>query len=118
MPVRVVLVALLLAGLGLWQSWQCNDDMAPLLLPVTTTTVHAHGEPVSDRHADEPSHGDGHSLASVCMSVLAAVAAAFLLMGDPLRLLRLLKRAGQILAQPVEPLPRAASLAQLCVLRT
>ncbi|GAA1383258.1 hypothetical protein GCM10009661_62690 [Catellatospora chokoriensis] len=118
MPLRVVLVALLLAGLGLWQSWQCTDDMALLLMPAAMAADSGH-----DRHPTDAEHGqqptDDHgSLAVACMSVLAAIAGALLLLAEPSRLLTLLRRAGQVLVHPVGPLPRAATLAQLCILRT
>ncbi len=116
-PLRVVLVALLLAGLGLWQSWQCTDDMAPLLMPAAMSAyagVHDHG----GAH-EQPPAGDGHgSLVAACMTVLAAVAGALVLMGVPRRLLALVVGVWQVLVRPVGPLPRAATLAQLCVMRT
>ncbi|WP_191842670.1 hypothetical protein [Catellatospora chokoriensis] len=116
-PLRVVLVALLLAGLGLWQSWQCTDDMAPLMIPAAMAA--GSGHPPGAGHGDQPSDDGGHgSLAAVCMSVLAAVAAALLLLAEPSRLRALLRRAGQVQVHPVGPLPRAATLAQLCILRT
>lgn len=120
MPLCVVLVALLLAGLGLWQSWQCTDDMAPLLMPSATAAGSGHdGHPAGSGHGDQPTDGGGNgSLAAVCMSVLAAVAAALLLLAEPSRLLTLLRRAGQALVRPVGPLPRAATLAQSCIPRT
>ncbi|MFC7245286.1 hypothetical protein ACFQO7_22665 [Catellatospora aurea] len=120
MPLRVVLVALLLAGLGLWQSWQCTDDMAPLLIPAAMAADSGHGGHAAvSGHGDQPTDDDGDgSLAAACMSVLAAIAAALMLLAEPSRLLTLLRRAGQVLVRPVGPLPRAATLAQLCVLRT
>ncbi|MEU8006124.1 hypothetical protein AB0B66_33615 [Catellatospora sp. NPDC049111] len=120
MPLRVVLVALLLAGLGLWQSWQCTDDMAPLLMPAAMAADAGHdGHPGGTGHGDQPTDGGGHSsLAVACMSVLAAIAAALLLLAQPARVLTPLRRAGQALVRPVGPLPRAATLAQLCILRT
>lgn len=122
MPVRFVLVALLLAGLGLWQSWQCSEEMAPLLLPVTSAASAAprHGEHAAmSWHAEPPSHGgDRHGLVAMCISVLASVAAAFWLMADPLRLVALLRLAEQAPVRLIGSRPRAATLAQLCVLRT
>lgn len=118
MPLRVVLVAMLLAGLGLWQSWQCTDDMAPLLMPAAMAAGSGHdGHAAGARHGDQPTDDHG-SLAVACMSVLAAITGTLLLLAEPSRLLTLLRRAGQVLARPVGPLPRAATLAQLCILRT
>lgn len=117
-PLRVVLVALLLAGLGLWQAWQCTDDMAPMLGPATAVVAHVPpGEHMGDPDAGHEPGGHG-GLAALCMSVLAAVAAAFVLLADPLRLLALLRRVASALVRPVGPLPQAATLAQLCVSRT
>ncbi len=113
-----MLVALLLAGLGLWQSWQCTDDMAPLMMPAAIaagTGSHVHGGAHEQVPADDGGHG---GLVVACMSVLAAVAGALLLMGAPRRLLVMIARAVQMLLRPIGPLPRAATLAQLCVLRT
>ncbi|WP_212842741.1 hypothetical protein [Catellatospora sp. IY07-71] len=119
MPVRVALVALLLAGLGLWQSWQCGAEMSPLLLPVTTVTADAGPHHAAMTwHPEGPSDDGGHGLLAACLSVLASIAAAFWLMADPLRLLALLRRAGLTPLRAAGPPPRTATLAQLCILRT
>ncbi len=119
MPVRVALAALLLAGLGLWQSWQCAEEMTPLLLPVTTVAAAAgHEHAAMTWHPEPPSHGDGHGLLAACLSVLASLAAAFWLMADPLRALARLRRAALTPVRAAGPPPRAATLAQLCILRT
>ncbi|MEU8001455.1 hypothetical protein AB0B66_09880 [Catellatospora sp. NPDC049111] len=113
-----MLVALLLAGLGLWQAWQCTDDMAPLLMPAAMApdaVAHAHGDTGVLTPADDSGHG---GLAAGCMSVLLAVAGALLLMDITTRLLAVLTRVGHVLPLRVPALPRAATLAQLCILRT
>ncbi|HCT77607.1 MAG TPA: hypothetical protein DGT23_13655 [Micromonosporaceae bacterium] len=119
-PLRVVVV-LLLSGLGLWQAWQCSNGMAAS--PVAGMPAMTHHTPLMDvtllaaqpPAQDEPMPA---GLAGVCITVLASVAAAFVLLKSPLRLLALLRRLLAAMVQPVAFARPQLSLTQMCVSRT
>jgi hypothetical protein len=129
-PLRALIVALLLAGFGLWQGWSCTDGMmtspmtgSAMASTMITTMVHdvpaAHvGGPVQVASEEQPDPGIPAGLAGLCLSVLASLAATFLLMGSPLRLLGLLRRLCESLLRPVEVAVCAPALARMCVSRT
>ncbi len=124
MPLRTLLAALLLAGLGLWQAWQCTDGMMASPMATTTMSVtitHTDHPALETVSAAEPDNDTGMpgAMAGLCITVLASLAAAIWLMRSPLRLRALLQRMILLLILP-RPLGarRGPALAQLCVSRT
>lgn len=124
-PLRAVVVALILAGFGLWQAWNCTDGM--MMSPMAATTMTATmSHDASTGHLAAPVHAAPHheapgmpaGMAGLCITVLASFAAALILMSSPLRLLGLLRRLGALLLRPVDVAAIAPALAQLCVSRT
>ena len=125
-PLRALIVALLLAGLGLWQAWTCTDGtMTSPIAATTMTAAMGHAGPVG--HGTEPEHAaadEQHSpgmpagMTGLCITVLAGMAAALMLMISPMKLLGLLRRLGALLIAPVDGPARAPALARLCVSRT
>jgi len=125
-PVRVLLAALLLAGFGLWQAWTCSAGMAasPVLgMPRLSTAVAAMpaGSPGDGGlTAAMPSHDDQMpaGMAGACVTVLASIAIAFLLLACPPRLLALLRRMAAVVWLPVTAAVDGPSLTRLCISRT
>jgi hypothetical protein len=124
-PLRALIVALLLTGLGLWQAWTCTDGtMTSPIAATTMTAAMGHANPTG--HGTEPAHAaaDEHSpgmpagMTGLCITVLAGMAAALMLMSSPMRLLGLLRRLSALLIAPVDGPVRAPALARLCVSRT
>lgn len=120
-----MVVALILAGFGLWQAWNCTDGM--MMSPMAATTMTATmshdgsgGHVAGPVHAaaDKEAPGMPAGMAGLCITVLASFAAALILMSSPPRLLGLLRRLGALLLRPVEVPAIAPVLAQLCVSRT
>jgi hypothetical protein len=127
-PMRALLVALLLAGLGLWQAWQCSDGMmaspmtptTPVTTPMTATmsSMDLDATHAAAVHETDPGPGMPGGLAAACLSVLAGLAAAFMLIVSPLRLLTLVRRVWELAVSPVELPTAGPALYALCVSRT
>lgn len=129
-PLRTLIVALLLAGFGLWQGWTCTDGMmtSPMsgtAKPARMITAVAHdapaghgGGPVHVASEEQPAPGIPTGLAGLCLSVLASLAAALMPVGSPLRLVELLRHLGESLLRPVPVAVCAPALARMCVSRT
>jgi hypothetical protein len=122
-PLRAVLVVLLLAGLGLWQAWQCTHGMAasPMIgMPTMSAATVALDSSPDAATADLPAPDDGMpgGLAGLCITVLASIAAAFLLFTIYERLVALIRRFAGLATRPISlPMP-GPSLTLLCVSRT
>jgi len=122
-PLRAVLVVLLLAGLGLWQAWQCTDGMAasPVIgMPAMSAMAPAVDSGPDAATGGAPAHDDGMAggLAGLCITVLASVAAAFLLFTVHDRLVALIRRLAGLAMRPISvPMP-GPSLTLMCVSRT
>jgi hypothetical protein len=121
---RAVIVVLLLSGLGLWQAWQCSDGMAAS--PITgmpsmsamQATAESPADPVTMVGPSSTGPAMPMGLAGVCLTVLASVAAAFLLLTSPLRLIAMLRRITELILRPVQFAATGPVLAQLCISRT
>lgn len=124
---RALLVILLLAGFGLWQAWQCTDGMPAS--PIAGMPAMAMDMPVVVAAADMVVAGDAFDVAAdhtmpqgmvgACITVLAGIGAALLLIVLGPRLVALLRRLRAALPAMFDDLPAAGpSLSQLCVSRT
>ena len=115
-----MLVVLLLAGLGLWQAWQCSDGMAasPMIGMPTMSVALDSGPDAATADAPSPDDGMAGGLAGLCITVLASIAAAFLLFTVYERLVALMRRLAGLATRPISlPMP-GPSLTLLCVSRT
>ena len=132
LSLRAWSVVLLLGGLGISQAWQCNENMpaSPVagMLAMTADAAQNSSMPavVAAVHSARAGDGAGAAtddtmppgLAGTCITVLACVAAALLLVFEP-RLIALLRRPRPALTAIDNELSAARpSLTRLCVSRT
>lgn len=109
---RLVLIAMLLAGLALAAGHCADDAIGP----------GAHGVTVA--HVNEPgSHDDSHGrapgeLLGLCLTVMAAIGAALLLLNLPDRILAIVARLRMRLRSVASHFERPPGLSMLCVSRT
>jgi hypothetical protein len=126
---RLVVVVAVLAGLGLAAGLQCTDGMAvPLGGHAAAATVMVGDGPelMTSTDAEHPpvsgvasgSHGMGGVMAAcLVLLVVAVVAVAGLARPELFRMADRVYRSVRVAASRAA-LPRASSLAELCVLRT
>jgi hypothetical protein len=122
---RALVVALLLAGSGLWQAWSCSSGMmtSPAVATAMASVMSSAGHTGHSSAAQLPAtdHGGPEApvgMVAMCVSVLASLAAVLMVLTPPLKLLAIVRRLGDGVTLPALWRVRAQALAQLCVSRT
>ncbi|MEV0272370.1 hypothetical protein AB0H43_26635 [Hamadaea sp. NPDC050747] len=112
-PLRLLLVTLLLAGLALAGDRHCADDV--LIGPTPIAAAHDHPP---GAHNDTHGHTTPGELFGLCVTVLAAVGGAMLLLAEPGRWRAMLPILRALPEAVASLLPRPPALSQLGICRT
>lgn len=115
LPLRLLLITLLLAGLALAAGQHCADDA---LLPAAHISTSAGVDPgPPDSHQGHPDHHPD-DLIGVCLTVLAGIVGALWLLTTPRSWRALIERLHRLRATTLYPGGLTPALPQLCVSRT
>lgn len=112
LPLRLLLITVLMAGLAFASDRHCADHT---LTAATATIVHVDHSHTSAGHHSPDQPGD---LLGLCMSILAAITAPLILIGGPGRLRSATSGLHAFVACLSQPQPRLPALSVLCVSRT